>query len=183
MSARAVIVVSGFGRCGSSLVMQMLAAGGVRCLGNAPAYESFDRVEPGQAIKILDPQHDDPIPYAVPPGARVIWVDRDVEEQAASHAKFTEALMGMKYSREARRRLVAALRSDRPRAMRAIGARPLLVLTFEALLARPEEQAERIAAFIGGGFESAAAAGQIRPRHPRCAPGLDMEIALMQEAQ
>ena len=36
---RPCIIVSGLGRCGSSLVMQMLHAGGVECLGAPPAFE------------------------------------------------------------------------------------------------------------------------------------------------
>ena len=174
------IVVSGFGRCGSSLVMQMLHAGGVPCLGQYPAFEGRAAVAPGQAVKILDPHREAPAPYPIPPLARVIWLDRDAREQAASHAKFVALTMGLHYDREHRRRLVAMLRADRPHALRAIGKRPLLLLSFEGLLASPGTQAARLAAFVGSPlFDVAAAVRQVQRRSPRCAEGLAMELGLM----
>ena len=179
------IVVSGFGRCGSSLVMQMLAAGGVPCLGKYPAYESRQVLQPGrrQAVKILDPQRADPTPYAIPPDARVIFLTRDPSEQARSLAKFTSIMVGVSYSRDQRRALAVQLRDDWRLARRAIGSRPLLVLSFESLLALPLVCARKLAEFVGGEFDVGAAARQVRPRTPECAAGMDMEIALMKEGQ
>jgi hypothetical protein len=175
----APIVVSGFGRCGTSLVMQMLAAGGVPCLGRFPSYESSEAVGPGQAVKILDPQRAVPIPYAIPTTARVIWIDRDIKEQAASLAKFIAALSMLPVGRDERRRLAHSLRSDRPHALRALGSRQTLMLSFEGLLSSPTTQADRILRFVGGSFDAAVAARQVRQRSPKCATGLDMELALM----
>lgn len=175
------IVVSGFGRCGSSLVMQMLSAGGVQCLGRHPAFESREVVCPGQAVKILDPQRGaEALPYPIPDGARVIWIDRDPSEQARSLAKFTATLLGVSYSRDQRRALVMQLRGDRLRAMRVLASRPLLVLSFESLLESPRLAAQKLAEFVGGEFDIDAAARQVRPRSPECAPGMDMELSLMQ---
>jgi hypothetical protein len=178
------IVVSGFGRCGSSLVMQMLHAGGVPCLGDYPAFDGRATVQPGQAVKILDPHRSAPTPYAIPPGARVIWLDRDPSDQARSIVKFTRMLMGVNYSRDQRRALVKQLLGDRRKAMLAIGSRPLLVLSFDSLLANPNACARKLAEFVGGEFDGGefdvdAAARQVRPRSPDCAGGMDMELALM----
>lgn len=175
------IVVSGFGRCGSSLVMQMLAAGGVMCLGRYPAYEDRAMVKPGQAVKILDPHSTLPQPYPIPPGARVIWLDRDPSEQARSLVKFTAMVVGVSYNRDQRRALAVQLRDDRGLAMRAIGSRPLLVLSFDALLAFPTACARKLAEFVGGSFDIDAAARQGRARSPECAVGMDMELALMRD--
>lgn len=41
-----VIIVSGFGRCGSSLMMQMLHAGGLSTTGRAPHFESVRAIPP-----------------------------------------------------------------------------------------------------------------------------------------
>lgn len=177
------IVVSGFGRCGSSLVMQMLDAGGVPCLGKYPSFEAHDMVRPGQAVKILDPQRADPTPYAIPPDARVIFLTRDPSEQARSLAKFTSIMVGLSYSRDQRRALAVQLRDDWRHARSAIGSRPLLVLSFESLLALPLVCARKLAEFVGGEFDVGAAARQVRPRTPECAAGMDMEIALMKEGQ
>lgn len=180
MSERPIIVVSGFGRCGSSLVMQMLAAGGVPCLGDYPAFESRAMAKSGEAIKILDPHRANPTPYAIPPGACVIWLDRDPSEQADSLVKFTRILMGFSYNREQRRALVRQLRADREQAMRAIGTRPKMIVPFESLLSTPAAWAKSIGAFVGlDGFDIIAAAGQVRLRSPKCASGLDMELDLM----
>ena len=39
MSAPPALLVAGLGRCGTSLMMQMLAAAGLPCVGEFPAYE------------------------------------------------------------------------------------------------------------------------------------------------
>jgi hypothetical protein len=39
MMSAPVIVVAGLGRCGTSLVMQMLAAAGLPCVGSFPDFE------------------------------------------------------------------------------------------------------------------------------------------------
>ncbi|MHB8286386.1 MAG: hypothetical protein ACYDD1_17175 [Caulobacteraceae bacterium] len=63
------IIVSGLGRCGSSLTMQMLNAAGVHCVGSFPSFEGpeceafqegFITAErwaavAGRAVKLLDP--------------------------------------------------------------------------------------------------------------------------------
>lgn len=40
MSDKPTIFVSGLGRCGSSMTMQMLDAAGIPCIGDYPAYET-----------------------------------------------------------------------------------------------------------------------------------------------
>lgn len=171
------LVVSGLARCGTSLMMQMLAAGGVPCSGRYPAYE-HKRVIDGYATKILDPQDARSAP--LPPDAKVIWLDRDTRQQALSHAKFLRLVVGVPLNREGRRQFETSLQRDRLRAMVAIGGRrPLLVLQFEDVLADPARAARCLGAFVGGAFDAQAAARQVLPRRPECASDMGIELRLM----
>lgn len=185
MNAAPMIAVSGFGRCGSSMLMQMLHAGGVPCTGRAPAFEDnavvyavtpeYVAEHAGHAVKVLDPQR-----VGLPGNVRVIWMDRDVNEQARSLIKFTELLHGVRYSRDARRSLPASLRRDRIAAMRVIGQRPLMAMRFESVLRMPISAACRLRDFVAPlQFDPLAAAAQVRQRDSECAPGLDLELSLM----
>lgn len=179
MSCAGPIIVSGFGRCGSSLVMQMLHAGGIRCTGDYPAFENAAAIAaPGVATKILDP-HRNPLP----PGASIIWLDRDRAEQAKSHAKFNRLLLGLIAGREERRRIEASFSRDRHRAMAAFSGRPMLRLQFEEVLRDPAAAAAQLAAFLGRAFDQGAAAKQVLPRGPACAPDLAIELLLMGRAE
>lgn len=182
------IIVAGLGRCGTSLVMQMLARGGIECIGQWPSFEheavrhhvdaGFIAAAAGKAVKVLDPHR-----VGLPGDVRVIWLDRDRREQARSQVKFVAALMGAHYDRAGRRRLEASLVADTHRCMRVIGQRPLMRLRFEVVIADPESISWQIQAFIGrDDFDAASAAQAVQPRSPECLPGLDMELSLMEHA-
>lgn len=190
-----VTIVSGFGRCGSSLVMQMLDAGGMRCAGIFPSFEDA-AVTPGAvstinaewfaeqrggAVKVLDPHICRP-PNGVP--IRAIWLDRDHRDQAASHAKFMHLIFGVHVDRESRRRMERSYSRDRPAAVRAIiaaGAPSILGLRFEDVLSDPAAAVWQINYYLGGGLDVAAMAGQVRRRGPECQPGMDLELRLIEE--
>ncbi|HWH75147.1 MAG TPA: hypothetical protein VNV16_12895, partial [Methylibium sp.] len=103
-------IVSGLGRCGTSMLMQMLHRGGMPCLGPWPSFEvdearatlapKFVAEHAGKAIKVLDPQR-----IGLPADVRVVWLDRDHRQQAKSHAKFLEILTGNVNDRAGRRAL------------------------------------------------------------------------------
>lgn len=166
--------------------MQMLAAGGVECVGRAPAFEDVrvkTAVQPadiaswaGKAVKILDPQR-----VGLPGDVRVIWLDRSPGEQTRSMMKFIEALTGpVDSSREVRRVMARKMTADRAVAMRVIGSRPLLVLTFERLVTWPLEEAVKLRDFLGReSFDVYAAAAVVRRRSVMCEPGLEIELAAM----
>lgn len=184
----ATIVVCGFGRCGSSLVMQMLAAGGLPCLGAFPAFEDdrakapmtpeFSAACAGHAVKILDPQR-----IGLPDRARVVWLYRNTSEQAKSFAKFLRMVAGMPVTRDERRGIERGFRQDERDAMRAIAGRPTLALHFEQILWNPLRAAQQLAEFTGTpGFDAAAAARAVLPRPPRCMPGMGVELMLLAQA-
>lgn len=190
MSER-VIVVAGSGRCGSSLVMQMLAAGGVPTLASYPSFEDGawdDRwiADPsvlaeaeGLAIKLLCPMLD---ADRFPTGRRVdwIWCSRDLIQQARSQAKFARTLFGIADYPEAEVRV--AMRIERSKILGLIAVereQRVLEVTFEALIGHPGIEAGRIIAFLGLQATARQLASVVIARDSSCFPGL-LEVYLMQ---
>lgn len=194
-----VLVVAGLGRCGSSLTMQMLAAAGIPCAGEAPGYEPPEMMGPvvpvqwwkaqqGRAVKALDP-HRHRLPPFVP--RLVIWLDRDPREQAKSAWKFVTAMEHGRASgnRSQVRGMEAQLRRDRTQALNALGAHrpPDIFARFETIIERPREFAETLAMdlwMLGfcqlGPAAVARMAEVVRPRSPKCLDGL-LELSLVRE--
>lgn len=190
-----ITIVSGLGRCGSSLVMQMLAAGGhpvfepeealppayenVAALGLPQRHEFLQRAH-GTALKVLDP-HKFRLPAIH--HYRVIWCDRDPREQAKSQMKFLGAMFGVARSRDDRRAIERGLRRDRGACLALFLKMPrasLLVVRFEDLLSWPLAAAEKIARFAGlPQSAEAAMAGRVVRRSPLCFDGM-MELQQME---
>lgn len=188
-----VLLVAGLGRCGTSLVMQMLDAAGVPVAGQSPAYEDIpvsvrfvdldwlDR-QRGRAVKWIDPVNAkivNPEDWRY----RVIFLSRDAQQQALSQMK----LLGLSGDRALRRIWRAKIERDRTRALRIVdrlcGAHGTLHLRFEDLITHPVSSADRIARFCDAhGFpfgNTFCAAGKVLPRHPACAPDMRIDLALM----
>ncbi|MGC1549863.1 MAG: hypothetical protein WA777_15180 [Rhodanobacter sp.] len=173
--------------------MQMLAAGGVQCTGEAPSYEDMHAsgavdsdwfaMQGGKAVKVLDP-HRAEIPRNVP--SLVIWLDRRASEQAKSIAKMLEELEGLpRLNHWQRKQLHTQLAADTLKAIRSCHGLPTLVMQFEMILAKPEESATRIARHLRevADLDILKMAAAVRPRSPLCAPDLSMEITLANEAR
>lgn len=200
MTAR-TLFVCGLGRCGTSLTMQMLHAGGMPCTGRWPAFEpeeiSPDRQfgaalnhawlisQAGHAIKWLDPFRFVPLPDDLPHA--FIWLDRDPWEQANSQAKMAYLLAGLPLSNRRQRAAVAArLPGDRAASLKVLGRAPRLDLRFEDLI-NPAAGAEvRIAEFVASIFlkplDIQAMTRARRMRGPSCQPSLEIEMSLVEEA-
>lgn len=184
----AITIVAGLGRCGSSLVMQMLAAGGHPIFdpdeARHPAYESpavlglparheFLQQAHGCALKVLDPHK-----YRLPLGHRyrIIWCDRDAKEQAKSQLKFLEAMFGIKKSRDDRRLMQRSNERDRNACLGMFVKMPkcdLLVVRFEDLLGRSFTEAKRIAKFVGlPALLAVEMAACVAVRSPQCYDGM-----------
>ena len=182
-----VTLVSGFGRCGTSLVMQMLVAAGMPATGDAtyPSYEdtrylaaSTDWISraSGSAVKVIDPHHK-----MWPAGDyRAIWLRRDHRQQALSTAKFLAVLSDRAMSRAERRLLVASYVADDPKAVSLllkITSGRVLVLAFEDIIRDPNIAAARIGVFLGG-LDVKRMASVVLPRPTGCHPRM-MEIDLI----
>ena len=188
-----VVAVAGCSRCGSTLMMQALEAGGMPVYhgGNRVGYEcdesqealmsgsaDFLRAIPGHAVKLLDPQRV-ATPY-VP--IAWIWMWRDAEQQALSQIKF----MGQMFSliRPDAKRLAASLRKDNERVPVELMRRPksrVLVVDFARLLAVPYRVMAEVVGFINRPMDIAAMTKVVQPRGPECAVGLDIELRSMKE--
>lgn len=178
------IVVAGLGRCGSSLTMQMLDAAGVFTVGTFPAYEdATGRAGPGSAVKWLDP-HRLRAPFR--DKAVVIWLDRDVIEQAKSQIKMISLLYGGIIPIDADPAPMAmGLRRDRIKARRVVDRYPVLPLTFEELVTDPLTAAGNIALWLSRWFpvlDPERMADAVLPRGVECLPDLAIEQRLVAQA-
>lgn len=180
----ATIGVTGFGRCGSSMVMAMLDAGGVPpIVGSAErSYELSDlgglwaMAEEhlrGRAVKLLDSVTY----YGVPPVDewRFVWIDRNYRQQAKSMVKFAE-MVGLPRYEGDEDALAASYAADRPTTLnlyRAAGK--VLVLKYEAVLADPLKAARALHCLVPH-LDVDAAAAVVHRRSPECRPDLTFEL-------
>ena len=196
MNSQPCIVVAGLGRCGSSLLMQMLSAGGVPCLGSYPDFEDertvpetfsapwFDGLR-GCAVKILEAHR---LPIMKMPGHIVIWLYRDEIEQAKSALKFL-ASTGMRVDngRRAVRAFAAGIRRDSSIASARLGLlhdNPTLAISFATIVEHPTDVASKISRWLarfGFSTDPDAMAGQVVPRPATCLPYM-LETYLVEPA-
>ncbi len=177
------LIVCGFGRYGSSLVMQMLEAGGFPLTGEYPAFEDErssmeqQKAPVGVAIKVIDPHKFTPQPG----NYRWLWLDRDYRQQAKSQLKFARAMMGLPGGKELIARFAKSYEKERPicmEVMRRLGGR-VREMKFEYIINSPEAAAVDIGIFAGcRNRESMAKV--VRPWSPLCLPNL-LEIHLLRE--
>lgn len=181
------IFVAGLGRCGSSLVMQMIHAAGVPCFGDYPAFEPEEVNTMGRkplellampmAMKILDPHHDRwPDSF----DARIIWLSRNTREQAKSQIKMLQLLAGIDVPSQTWRAMARSLENDRllcARWRRSGGSEPLY-LAFEDIIRNPLPCAQLLAEHIGQGSPRVMAACVLE-RGVKCEPGMEIELALI----
>ena len=184
--AETVVVVTGLPRTGTSMMMQMLAAGGVPVLAdehrpadasNVRGYFEHEAAKglakdgswvtdaKGQAVKLVAQL----IPH-LPRDQRyrMIMMHRPLEEVAASQGKMLARLGkdGGRMTDEALRatfaRQVAQVRGLLLH-LRAQGVLDVLDVKYQDALDDPAGVAARIAAFVDGGFDAEAAARAVEP--------------------
>ena len=183
--AESVTVVTGLPRSGTSLLMQMLAAGGMPVLtdelraadrDNPRGYLEFEPVKNllhdsgwlsearGKAVKIIAP-----LLAALPPGlpCRVILCQRDLDEVLESQQRMLLHRNQLPAPAPERRQLlkdeyvrtigrVKAMLAGRPHAQ-------LLVVDYSAAISDALATAERINSFLGGGLDTARMAAAVEP--------------------
>lgn len=167
-----ITFVTGMGRCGLSLIMQMLHAAGRPTVGRYPYYdvlpirsvhwsEFISKREPPRdwIYKLPDPTLTRLQWQASPLEARAIFVQRNKTEQATSilrKAAFTQAGLGDTPDNveKIRRSLIA----DEPKAIeyvRAVCKERILYVGFEKLLEQQRETAGRLCEFMQLDYEQA----------------------------
>lgn len=176
--AEAAIGVCGFGRCGSTMVMGMLVAGGARC-NVPPTHEEWplpEYAELGQAVKLLDIFRHHPLPLA--PAWSFVWLDRDPVQQGRSHIKFGNAMAGLDLPDEAALAYAASYAKDRPGCLSFLRAHgSVLVLQYERILTAPRKAAKALRE-VYPALDVTAAAAVVHPRDGACRPDLSVELAV-----
>ena len=194
MSNKPTIFVSGLGRCGSSMTMQMLDAAGIPCVGDYPSFETWETDNAvvslewlsghqGCAAKMLDPHRS-----SVPDDANcvIIWLDRDAEQQAKSQCKMISVL-GDVDVRGQWRRMRSQIRRDRRKCLKIIDRWPVMMLTFEDILSEPLETSMNIAKYLSPWFDISRRsmsdmASEVLPRKGACMPDLSIEATLLDQS-
>jgi hypothetical protein len=164
----AIIIVSGLPRSGTSLMMQMLANGGVDVVtdhirtadtDNPRGYYEFEKVKRikqdaswipetrGKAFKMVSQ-----LLYDLPPNERyrIIFMERDLDEMLISQEKMLERLGRSAAPREEMKR---SFMRHLERLHEWLGRQrniEVLHVGYNELVERPERQAERASEFLGG---------------------------------
>ncbi|HTW65244.1 MAG TPA: alkaline phosphatase family protein [Bryobacteraceae bacterium] len=179
-----LVVVTGLPRSGTSMLMQMLAAGGLSVLSdesraadedNPRGYLEFEPVKVllsdskwlldarGNAVKIVVP-----LLVALPPdlACRVILCERDLDEVLDSQDRMLVRRNQPVATPERRQRLKDEYTRALDRAKVMLARRPgtqFLVVEQGAAIRDPLATARRIDRFLGGGFDTAKMADAIDP--------------------
>ncbi len=180
-----IVIVSGLPRSGTSMVMKMLEAGGLSVLtdglrtadeDNPKGYFEVERVKNlaqeddkgwlagarGKGIKVISY-----LLKSLPPtfNYRVVFIRREMEEVLASQRKML-ARRG-ETEETAPERMRALFEDDLWRAGYQLKRRPefeSIELRYSDVVARPLDEARRLAAFLGGGLDAEAMAAAVDPQ-------------------
>jgi tetratricopeptide (TPR) repeat protein len=180
-----LVVVTGLPRSGTSMFMQMLAAGGLNILtdrlrepdeDNPRGYLEFEPVKNllkdskwllegrGKVVKIVAP-----LLSALPAGlpCRIIFTERDLDEVLDSQDRMLERRKQEIASTPERRQM---LKNEYARTVvrvkAALARRPgtqVLSVGYRAAVSDARAVAERVNAFLGGGFDVAKMAASVDP--------------------
>lgn len=181
---RAVVIVSGLPRSGTSMMMKMLEAGGLPVLtdeerepdvDNPKGYYELERVKGlrkgdagwlpearGRAVKVIS----ELLPHL--PGSeayRVLFMERDLEEVLASQRRMLEH-RDQAFDREEEDRIAALFRRHLANTRSWLEAQPhveCLFIPYGDVLSEPETWARRIDRFLGGGLDAPAMAEVVEP--------------------
>lgn len=161
------LIVCGHGRCGTSLVMQMLNEGGFATTGEHPAFEVMEYQEGdanlplNKAVKIIDPHR-----IKIKKGNyKWIWINRDHKQQAKSMVKFLAGFAGLNLPNSAWKDIASSYRQDTKdcvKKIKILGGKAL-ILNFEDILKFPIENAKCIQELIGN-LDAEKAASVVKQR-------------------
>jgi tetratricopeptide (TPR) repeat protein len=180
-----VVIVSGLPRSGTSMLMQMLVAGGIPALtdgvreaddDNPRGYLEFEAVKQihkttewldsarGKVVKVVAPLLRF-LPEGLP--CRIVFVDRNLDEILASQRQM---LVNRGITPNDAPDRHARLKGEYGRIVlhtaKLLEKRPntrLLRLHRSAVLTEPADAASKIDVFLGGGFDVAAMAAEVHP--------------------
>lgn len=178
------IGVCGFGRCGSTMTMAMLAAAGVPfeatadpVSGEGDLARLGDDPLDGRAVKLLDAVNYTPLPRA---NWRFIWLDRDPTQQGISAVKMLALFPNLVEHLDGPPNpdvFAASYRLDRaPTLARLRQHGPVLQLQYERVLLNPWKAAKWISRFCAPiPFDTNAARLAVHDRTGDALPDLAFE--------
>ncbi len=166
-----IVIVSGLPRSGTSLMMQMLKAGGMNILtdnkrkpdeNNPKGYYEYEKVKRlkkdaswmkesiGKVVKIVTPLIT-AIPYELNFEYRVIFMMRNLNEVVASQYSMLKRL-GKKGANVTESTLKGIFLSQLQQSINFLSVReiPTLFVDYNVLIKNPEKEAKRINRFLGG---------------------------------
>lgn len=175
-----MIIVAGIARSGLTMIMQMLYAGGYPCVGEPPAFEKYNMGNiPWSryrrqmvAVKAVGGDKDLP-PWDFGP-FDVIYLKRNLDEQAKSTNKFNKILNGLPPC--GIDLFVDSFRREHMKISGFYRDSRVLELTFESVLDDPLAQAEMIIEWLEyrthPEMDAEAMADAVFRRGPLCLKGL-----------
>jgi predicted AlkP superfamily phosphohydrolase/phosphomutase/tetratricopeptide (TPR) repeat protein len=195
-----VVVVSGLPRSGTSMIMQMLAAGGQAVLtdglreadaDNPRGYFEFEPVKQmhqgaewikdaeGKAVKIVAP-----LLPSLPPGAgcHVIFIERQLDEILSSQSRMMARRGEAVADSPGRRDRLRAQYGRNVRKIKDLLSRRqntrVLYLEHASVILDPETAARSMNEFLGGRLETASMVGEVNPSLHRNRVDERIELAL-----
>lgn len=180
LAAAEVVVVSGLPRSGTSMLMQMLTAGGLRAFtdaartadeSNPRGYYEHERVKVLAHDKAWVPEaHEHVVKVVAPllpllpegPAYRVVLLERDLEEVIRSQAAMLERLDRPTAASDALRAVYARQLKAAHAWLDATPRAAALVFNHADIIADPAA-AGRLNAFLGGGLDEDAMAAVVDP--------------------
>ncbi|MEY2537034.1 MAG: hypothetical protein QOG67_774 [Verrucomicrobiota bacterium] len=180
-------IVSGLPRSGTSLMMQMLKAGGIEVMtdnervadeDNPDGYFEWEEIKRvGENPDLLASARDKTIKVisalipALPPTNqyRVIFMDRPIAEVVASQRKMIDRRR-MRGANLPPAKLAATLERHRSSILRGMKSSPnfeVLEVSYPELVNEPAPWAEKIDAFLGGDLDTEAMAACVKPAFHR----------------
>lgn len=195
MTGQPILFVAGLGRCGTTLMMTMLDAGGFPVSGPRPSYEIPNRwragrpditwlnLQGGKAVKWIDPTRNSSLLSKLNIPSVVLLLERDAREQARSQIKLISEEVKI-YGRRAEKAMERSIRHDSPIVRARLRTRAIVYpMRFEDILKHPKRTADLLQRLIdvqfGQPFDAERAAAVVISRHPSCAPDLSMERLIL----
>lgn len=190
-----ILFIAGLGRCGTTMVMTMLDAGGFPVAGPAPAYEPAQhwhqgKPEPdwisaqgGHAVKWIDPTRCPKMRNLLPGPSVILLMERDPAEQAKSQIKMIGPI-AERLGRRGRKAMERSIIRDMPIA-RTIARKTGLTrrYRFEDFIANPIFAARALERLVTThfdiDFDGGRAARSIISRNAKCLPDLTMEKSIL----
>lgn len=189
-AGKKIIIVSGFPRCGSTMMMRMLYAGGLDTIGNKVAFEDNRATfigkkdywlseAQGKAIKILD-MHRQVLPDEFE--YKIIWMKRNYTEQGKSNVKLLRMMAKIDVPNMAYKKFADSYPAEEKRFLQKMKERNIeyAIFEFEKILNNPILYSLSIRDFLElEQLDWAKMAGIVKMRDPKCAEGIDQEISYL----